>query len=79
MARALLSEARGELRDDGEEIRIVTENPFAETYFSDDLLKAVSDAFVAAKLNDRAARVEVVVKKKNEPLYEELFRNIDEN
>lgn len=77
MTRALLSEATLELRDDGAAIRILTENEFAATYFDAAQKTIISDAFIEAKLNDRASTVEIVVKKQDEPLYEELFNNID--
>lgn len=77
LARSLLAESSGYLRDDGEVIRIVTENSFFETYFSDDLRRSLSDAFMTCGLNDRSAKVEVVLKDKGGSLADEIARNID--
>lgn len=76
MARSLLSESTGYLRDDGGEIRIVTENAFAPTYFTDERKRMIADAFVALKINDRPVKVEVRVRKREKELYEKLYDNI---
>ena len=76
LARSLLAEAKGYLRDDGGEIRIVSENFFAETYFTDDRKRMIADAFVALKINDRPVKVEVLIRKKEKELYEKLYDNV---
>ena len=62
MARALLSECVGYVRDDGKVIRIETDNPFVSTYFTEDLKRALSSAFVTCRLNDAEATVEITMK-----------------
>ena len=79
LARALISEATALLRDDGQILRFVTDNPFAETYLDRERKKTISDALIKLKINDRPCQIEIVIKPKGgEPLYEDLFRKIDE-
>ena len=75
-ARSLLAEATGYLRDDGGEIRIVTENIFAQTYFTDERKRKIADAFVSLRINDRPVKVEVQIRKKEKELYEKLYDNV---
>ncbi len=76
MARALLAEMTADLIDDGSLIRLFTVNNFAETYFGEDLKGAVSDAFIACSLNDRPAKVQIIIKSPKKRLSDELFDNV---
>ena len=78
MARALLSECAGYVRDDGRVIRIEKDNPFVPTYFAGGLEKEISAAFVALKLNDADASVEIIMKKDADSPDEEIASKIDE-
>lgn len=76
MCGMILAEATAEMSPDGSVIRITTDNSFAKTYFTDDLRRAVSDAFMTAKINDRPATVEIIVSDaKNGRASDELFKN----
>ncbi len=59
LCKSILSEAVADVSDDGALIKIITNNPFALTYFDADVKKAISDAFILCKINDRAAEVTV--------------------
>ena len=62
MCRSILTESSAEASPDGSIIRIITDNPFAETYFTEAVRKMVSDAFLACKITDRPAEVRVVIR-----------------
>lgn len=62
MCGMLVSEAAVEVSTDSSVIRITTENGFATAYFTEKVCKDVSDAFLAAKITDRQASVQVVLK-----------------
>lgn len=79
MAKTLLTECQGYVRDDGQVIRIVTKNPFVETYFTDERREMISDAAVECGFNDRRGAIEIVLKEDGDPLYEELASKIDES
>lgn len=74
MCSMILSQSQAEMSADGSVIRIITDNAFAPTYFTDEMKKAVSDAFIFAKVNDRAASVEIVTSRGDSaPISSELF------
>ncbi len=79
MARALLYECCGYVRDDGKLIRIETDNPFAVTYFTDELKGVISSAFVTCGLNDAEAQVEIIMKNGAPSPSDEIASKIDES
>ncbi len=78
LCKTILAEAVADVSDDGKVIRIITDNPFATTYFDKNIGKAISDAFILCKINDRAAEVEVVLVSEGpkKPPSDELFDNL---
>lgn len=64
MCRSILSEADCEVSPDGRVLRIITDNPFAETYFTAPVKKVVSDAFAACRITEYECEVRLVLKKK---------------
>ncbi len=78
LCKSILSESVAEVSDDGKLIRILTDNPFAATYFDKNIEKAISDAFILCKINDREAKVEVVLTAEGpkKPISDDLFDNL---
>ena len=79
IACALLSECRAYVRDDGKIIRIETDNPFAATYFSDDLKDVISSAFAARRMSGAGAQVEIKLNEGASSPDEEIASKIDES
>lgn len=78
LCRSILAEAVADISDDGSVIKIYTDNPFATTYFDQNVMKAISDAFIVCKINDRAADVKVILTgedQKRDPS-DDLFGNM---
>ena len=64
-----------------DEASVESENISEVVYVDESIIqKITSDGQRVSKaLSDRPATVEIAVRKKDEPIYEELFRNIDNN
>lgn len=77
LARGMIAGMRADLIDDGSLIRLFTDNKFAETYFGEEIKRAISDAFVSCGINDRAATVKIIVKQPERKLSDDLFYNTD--
>lgn len=76
LAAAIISDSKIEVSADASKIRIVTENGFAATYFTDEICRKVAGVFLAAKITDREAKVEIVYKAGRDAApYESLFED----
>jgi len=78
LCRSILAEAVADVSDDGKLIKIITDNPFATTYIDKNIGKAISDAFILCKINDKAAEIEVTLVSEGpkKPLSDDLFDNL---
>ena len=76
LARGMLAAMTADLIDDGSLIRLFTDNNFAETYFGEELKRAISDAFVSCGINDRAAAVKIIIKEPPRKLSDDLFDKV---
>ena len=76
LARGMLAAMTADLIDDGSLIRLFTDNNFAETYFGEELKRAISDAFVSCGINDRAATVKIIIKDPPRKLSDDLFDKV---
>ncbi len=76
LAAVIISDSKIEVSADASKIRIVTENGFAATYFTDEVCRKVAGVFLAAKITDREAKVEIVYKAGRDAApYESLFED----
>lgn len=74
MCRSILGESRAEVSADGGKIKIITTNAFAPVYFDDKLRRTLAETFMACKITDRLAEVEIVhdsgkIKKNSDELF----------
>lgn len=76
LSAAIISESTVEVSSDGTKIRILTNNGFAKTYFTDEICRKVAAVFLTAKITDKNASVEIIYKaKREEAPYESLFNS----